>query len=439
MSDESVRISLKSVFQDRPLFYHHMEWVLMHPRFGMLMILLIAASFTHSPLLALLLFIFFAIELGMRVSIMLNKRRTNPYRTSLNQKIDSLFLLLDIIGVASLLITILGIPLDAENAAAARLLRGFYLLRTLRIFRYIDLQSAMYSPTYGMLISLIVLLSFFATDILMWVIIIFFTVEVLVRMIIMRHMTFESKTDRIQEWTYWWIDVVATVVMVPGLAFIPYGGTLRMLRLIRLLRPWMVIIRNLKEVMREGQFMQEINLIILLLGVLSIGGGVIGHFALGDFDYSQNGIQDAEDKQLFAPIWFAFRMFTDPGNTVLFPKDTEIALFSVGAVIVGVFIFAFFIGIGASIVSNLMIKLRNERLNITNHMVMLGWSSAAPFILNQLKVISERSFGKLKLVILNNSPDLPPELIEHTWVSYRWGDIKDLNALKRVNLTHARL
>ncbi|NWF37679.1 hypothetical protein F3F96_00805 [Mariprofundus sp. NF] len=429
---------MQSVFSDRPLFYHHMEWILMHPRFGFLMMALIALSFTHSQILAAVLFIFFVGELSMRLAIMINKRQTNPYRSSLNQKIDALFLVLDVIGILSLLITVFDIPIDAENAAAARLIRAFYLLRTLRMFRYLDLQSAMYSPTYGMLISLIILLSFFAEDTLMWIIIIFFAVELAIRLLIMRHMNYESRKDKIAEWTYWWIDTIATIVMIPAFAFIPYGGALRMLRLVRLLRPWMVIIRNLKEVMREGQFMQEINLIVLLLAVLSIGGGVIGHYSFPNFDYSQDGVVNAQDQGMFAPIWFAFRMFTDPGNTVTYPEETSIVVFSVLAVIVGVFIFAFFIGIGAHIVSGLMAKLRNERLNITNHMVMLGWSKVAPFIVEQLKVVSERNFSKLKLVILNNSEKMPDSLIEHSWVSYRWGEVEETKSLQRINLGHAR-
>ncbi|MDX8406752.1 MAG: ion transporter, partial [Mariprofundaceae bacterium] len=429
---------MKSVFSDRPLFYHHMEWVLMHPRFGFLMMGLIALSFTHNQALAALLFLFFCVELGLRFAIMINKRRTNPYRSSLNQKIDVLFLILDVIGVASLLITVLNIPIDAQDAASVRLLRAVYLLRTLRMFRYIDLQSAMYSPTYGMLISLIILMSFFAQDTLMWIIIIFFSVELAIRLIIMRNIKFDSRRERISEWAFWWIDTVATIVMIPAFAFIPYGGSLRMLRLIRLLRPWMVIIRNLKEVMREGQFMQEINLIVLLLGVLSIGGGVIGHFTMPDFDYTQNGRPDPNDKGMLAPIWFAFRLFTDPGNSIYYPEGSEIAVFSVIAVVIGVFIFAFFIGIGANIVSGLMTRLRNERLNITNHMVMLGWSEVAPYILSQLKIISERSFTRLKLVILNNDEHTPPEIIEHSWASYRWGDMEEIASLERVNLGHAR-
>ncbi|PIP01889.1 MAG: hypothetical protein COX55_08505, partial [Zetaproteobacteria bacterium CG23_combo_of_CG06-09_8_20_14_all_54_7] len=429
---------MKTVFSDRPLLYHHMEWVLMHPRFGFLMMGLIALSFTHNRILATVLFAVFCIEVGMRFAIMMNKQRTNPYRSSLNQKIDALFLVLDVIGIASLLITILNIPLDAENLAAARLLRAVYLLRTLRMFRYIDLQSAMYSPTYGMLISLIILLSFFAEDTLMWIIIIFFSVELAIRFLIMRNIKYETRRDKVAEWLYWGVDLIATIVMVPAFAFVPYGGALRMLRLIRLLRPWMVIIRNLKDIMREGQFMQEINLIILLLAVLSIGGGVIGHFSMANFDYDQNGLSNQEDKGMLAPIWFAFRMFTDPGNTITYPDNSEIAIFSVVAVIIGVFIFAFFIGIGASIVSGLMAKLRNERLNITNHMVMLGWSSVSPFILSQLKVISERGFSKLKLVILNDAEKMPDELIEHSWVSYRWGKVEEVTSLQRVNLAHAR-
>jgi hypothetical protein len=415
-----------------------MEWVLMHPRFGFMMMGLIALSFTHNRILASVLFLVFCVELVLRLFIITYKRRTNPYRSSMNQKIDVLFLVLDVIGVLSLLITVLNIPIDAADVAAVRLLRAVYLLRTLRMFRYIDLQSAMYSPTYGMMISLIILLSFFAQDTLMWVIIIFFSVELAIRFIIMRNTRFETRKDRISEWIFWWVDVVATVVMIPAFAFVPYGGALRMLRLIRLLRPWMVIVRNLKDVMREGQFMQEINLIVLLLGVLSIGAGVIGHYTMPDFDYTQNGHSDTADTGMLAPIWFAFRLFTDPGNSIFYPDGSEIAIFSVVAVIIGVFIFAFFIGIGANIVSGLMAKLRNERLNISNHMVMLGWSEVAPFILSQLKTISERSFSKLKLVILNNDDQIPDELIEHSWVSYRWGDMEEISSLETVNIAHAR-
>ena len=429
---------MKSVLKDRPLLYHHLEWVLMHPRFGILMLGLIAASFTHNQILAGILFTIFTIEIGLRIAIMHHKIHTNPYRSSLNSKLDALFLALDIIGVASLLITVFNIPLDAGDATAARLLRAFYLMRTLRAFRYIDLQSAMYSPTYGMFISLVILLSFFAEDTLMWVIIIFFSVELAIRLILMRNMHFESRKERISEWVYWWIDLVATVVMVPAFAVVPHGSALRALRLIRLLRPWTVILRNLKEVVVEGQFMQEVNLIILLLGVLAIAGGVAGHFYMPPYDYTQDGVVNATDSTLFAQIWFAFRLFTDAGNSILYPPNAKLAMVSVIAVISGVFIFAFFIGIGSQVISGLMQRLRNERLNVTNHMVMLGWSEVTPYTLAQLRTIAERHFSRLKLVLLGNSSETPREMLGFPWVSYRWGNVQEIESLNRVNLKHAR-
>jgi len=412
--------------------------VLSHPRFGFLMLGLVALSFTHEPWLAAILFTVFAVEIGARVSIMIHKARTNPYRTSLNRKIDGMFLVLDVIGVASLLITIFDIPIQAEDVAMVRILRAVYLLRTLRIFRYFDLQSAMYSPTYGMFTSLVILVSFFATDTLMWIIIIFFSVELYLRYLIMDSMNFESKKESSMEWGFWWLDAVATIVMVPAFAFIPYGGALRMMRLIRLLRPWVVIIRNLRDVMREGQFLQEINLIVLVLAVISIGGGIFSHFMLPGFDFTQDGFVDARDADILAPIWFSFRLFSDAGNSVTFPDSTAIAMLSILAVVIGVFIFAFFIGIGASIVSGLMIKLRNERLAVTRHMVMFGWTSTAPYILESLRIASERSFSKLKLVMLHHEEKIPEALLAEKWVTYRHGDSKKVIDLKRVNLKAAR-
>ncbi|MES0372104.1 MAG: hypothetical protein ABUK11_07465 [Mariprofundaceae bacterium] len=424
---------------DKPLIYHHLEWVLMHPRFAFLMIALIAFSFTHNRILAVVLFTVFSIEIATRVVIMLHKIKTNPYRTSLHRQIDMLFLVLDIIGVASLLITIFDVQVAAENATVVRLFRAFYLMRTLRVFRYIDLQSAMYSPTYGMLISLVILLSFFSEGTMLWVIIIFFSVELILRALIIRSMKqHSSKTEQRMEWGYWWIDVVATIVMMPVMAIVPYGGALRMLRLVRLLRPWLVIIRNIRDVMHEGQYLQEINLIVLILAVMSIGGGVGAQYLIGEFDYTQDGSITAEDNTMLARIWFAFRMLTDPGNSVLYPENNVVIIISVISIVIGLFVLAFFIGIGASIVSQLMVKLRNERLNFTNHMVMIGWNSVSPYVIPQLRTIAERSFTKLKLVLLGEAKEIPQELLAEKWVSYRWGELQEIESLKRVNLGVAR-
>lgn len=429
---------MKSMKLDKNLLYYHIEWILMHPRFGFLMIGLVALSFTHEPWLAAILFSVFVVEIGARIAIMVHKTRTNPYRTSLNRKIDALFLILDIIGVASLLITIFDIPFQAEDAALVRVLRAVYLLRTLRVFRYFDLESAMYSPTYGMFTSLIIMISFFATHTLMWVIIIFFAVELSLRYLVMRNMSFETRKEKNMEWIFWWLDVIATIVMIPAFAIIPYGGALRMMRLVRLLRPWLVIIRNLKDVMREGQFMQEINLIVLVLAVISIAGGIFGKFLLPGFDFTQDGNVTPQDDSMIARIWFSFRLFTDPGNSVAYPDNPSIAIFSIVAVVIGVFIFAFFIGIGASIVSDLMTKLRNERLAVTRHMVMIGWSDVAPYIISHLRLVSERSFSRLKLVLLQEGEDISSTLLEEKWVTYRTGNSKHIEDLKRVNLSAAR-
>ncbi|MDQ7001343.1 MAG: hypothetical protein Q9N02_01475, partial [Ghiorsea sp.] len=402
------------------------------------MIILVALSFTHQPWLAAILFSIFVVEIGARIAIMVHKTRTNPYRTSLNRKIDGLFLILDMIGVASLLITIFDIPFQAEDAALVRVFRALYLLRTLRIFRYFDLESAMYSPTYGMFTSLIIMVSFFATDTLMWVIIIFFAVELSLRYLIMRNMNFETRKEKNMEWIFWWLDVIATTVMIPAFAIIPYGGALRMMRLVRLLRPWLVIIRNLRDVMREGQFMQEINLIVLVLAVISIAGGIFGKFLLPGFDFTQDGNVTPQDDSMIARIWFSFRLFTDPGNAVTYPHNPSIAIFSIVAVVIGVFIFAFFIGIGASIVSDLMTKLRNERLAVTRHMVMIGWNDVAPYIITHLRLVSERSFSRLKLVLLQEGEDISSILLEEKWVTYRTGNSKHIEDLQRVNLSAAR-
>jgi len=159
---------------------------------------------------------------------------------------------------------------------------------------------------------------------------------------------------------------------------------------------------------------------------------------IGDYDFTDDGIIDDRDRTMLAHIWFSFRAFTDPGNAVHFPSSDTLAIFSIFAVVAGVFIFAFFIGIGASIVSGLMTKLRNDNLNIANHMVMLGWNESSPFVLQQLRILSNRTFSQLKLVLLNDQEKQPEGFHNEPWVTYRWGSMEDSSDLKRVNLAHAR-
>jgi len=423
---------------DRALRFHHLEWVLGHPRFGLLMMGLIALSFTHNQILASILFIAFSVEIIMRIALFRRKIKLNPYRSSTNQKIDLLLLIIDIIAVSSLLVTAFQIDIPAENIALARLMRGVYLLRTLRFVRYFDLHSAMFSPTYGMVISLIILVSFFADGAFLIAIIIFFFVELALRLVVMRGMKFDTKREQHIEWGFWGLDFIATFFMLPFITGFAYSSSLRMLRLVRLLRPWQIIIRNLKDVLREGQFMQEINLIVLFLAILSIGGGVLAHFLFQDFDYTMGLYNKPIEHEMLSSIWFAFRLLTDPGNSVIYPDNMTVAVFSIAAVIMGVFIFAFFIGIGANIVSGLMRRLRNEHLLIKNHMAILGWSPASPYILDQLRIISDRTFTRLKVVLLHHADNPPAELINEKWITYRQGAIDSSNDLKRINLAEAK-
>jgi len=427
------------ISNDRALKYHHLERVLGHPRFGFLMMGMIALSFTHEQIIAAVLFVLFSIEIIARSALFMRKIKLNPYRSSTNQKIDLLLLVIDVIAVASLLVTVLDIQIGAENIAMARLLRGVYLLRTLRFVRYFDLHSAMFSPTYGMVISLVILVSFFAEGSFLLAIIIFFFVELALRLIVMRGMKFETKRDKYFEWGFWSLDFVATAFMLPFITGFPYSGALRMLRLVRLLRPWQIILRNLKDVLREGQFMQEINLIVLFLAILSIGGGVLAHFLFSaDFDYTMGLYNKPIEHEMLSSIWFAFRLLTDPGNAVIYPDNMIVAAFSITAVILGVFIFAFFIGIGANIVSGLMRRLRNEDLLMKNHMVILGWSPASPYILDQLRIISDRTFTRLKVVLLHDAERPPKELIDQKWITYRQGQIDSSQDLQKINIAEAK-
>ena len=424
---------------EHTLRFHYLEWVLGHPRFGGMMMILIALSFTNNQIFSAVLFVLFSIEIAMRILLFRQKVKLNPYRSSMGHKIDLLLLVVDIIAVSSLLVTALHLGITSENLTAARFLRGIYLLRSLRMIRYFDLRSVMFSPTYGMMISLVILVSFFATGTILHGIIIIFVVELALRLIVLQNMGAENPREKSIEWTFWVIDLLATVFMLPFISGFRYSGALRMLRLFRLLRPWKVILSNLREVLQQGQFMQEINLILLFLAILSIGGGIMAHMIFPGFDFARGELlHPSADQNIFSSIWFTFRMLTDPASAVEFPDSLGFALFTIVSIIMGLFIFAFFIGIGENIVSGLMRRLRNEDLLVKDHMAILGWTTTSPYIITQLRILSERSFTSLKVVLLDIAEREPTELIHEKWVTYRQGDMDSSKDLKRINMAAAK-
>lgn len=423
------------LIKNKELFFYYADWVMGHSRYGIIMMLLIFSSFTHDHLLATVLFIIFSIELAIRIPIFIKRIQTSGlFKRSLTCKMEWLMIGLDIIAVLSLLITVFQLESLLGDLALIRFVRGMYLLRTLRILRYIDLQSVIYSSTYGIVISIVVLVSFFAEGTLLWTIIVFLFIELAVRLIVQGNTIFGSKRDKTTEWVLWWMDVVATIAMFPIIAGTDIGSVLRALRLIRLLRPWIGIVRSLVTVLREGQFMQEVNLVVLLLAVLSIGSGVFAPLVIDDFDFDQDGVITERDSSVMANIWFAFRSFTDPGSVVSYTDSSWIVVFSILSVVAGVFLFSFFIGIGVNIVEGLTTKLRNETVNINNHIAMVGWNSASSHVLQQLQRFATRSFKQMKLVLLNSEQTLPEGFQAGSWATYRWGDMEDPEALKRISI-----
>ncbi len=185
----------------RASFYYYTEWVMSHHRYGILMLFLIFLSFSENQAIAIVLSVLFGGELLLRAALIRYKRKTNPYKSSLNRKLDSMFLFFDLLALLSLLATACDVDMMlSEEGVAARFLRALYLLRALRLFRYIDMQSLMFSPGYGMFVSLVVMLSFFVSDVLLWAIILYFSVEVLIRLVLLRNMSFANRRERLVEW-----------------------------------------------------------------------------------------------------------------------------------------------------------------------------------------------------------------------------------------------
>lgn len=268
------------------------------------------------------------------------------------------------------------------------------------------------------------------------------------------------------------VDFLAIASFLPwSTSILPAADSLRLLRLVRLV----LLVRYGAQIARDGwailtrrerlrHFLvltTTVGMVALLAAVLLVhlrattdwdGDGVIGPHA------DHKGLVPAHD--LLDVAWWCFRQLESGDNLVRSLHEHPLVIVvSLGLTAAGLFIFAFIIGIGASVLEQLVVAERQKPPGLRNHSVIVGPVHQAEAMVRELARLyaknrwiaqasrrglrgwlSARRGPESRMALLGREEEPPPYIYdaELRTATYREGDPADPAALSKVDVQSAK-
>ena len=240
------------------------------------------------------------------------------------------------------------------------------------------------------------------------------------------------------------VDILATTSFLP--AMLESGQILRIgriARLLLLLAYWGPLFRDFFRIALQRERLSQMVLIGGLAALLSgIGAGVLRVLNATGVDINGDGLADGPTGNIpFVDLlWWTFQQVEDPGNLVQSTSNTGILLLSLGLTASGLLLVAFIIGVGTTLVEDLIKASLQRNVRLTQHTVVLNISDETHGLLNQIVHYFRKQVRWRKVALLGSTPERPAFLYGRTFRSFRYrhGKATDLLALKRLDIHTAR-
>ena len=265
-----------------------------------------------------------------------------------------------------------------------------------------------------------------------------FAVELSLRLFILLHDLRHRSIDRV-ELTFFFIDVVATLSFLPIELLWDDARYLRLLRLSRmllLLGYWGPVMREVWFILMKRERRYQIFFVVVTTLILSfISAILLHHFRSQGIDFNNDGKTQNDGGSFWMMLWWSYRQIQDPGN-MLKSADASVAfLFSVALTTTGMFIFSFLIGIGTSVVEELVKLGKERRLGLRRHTVICNLSPYSQVLLEELVTYYAKSFRSPRVVTLGSEEERYSYMLEGPLhrIRYRQGRPTSVHDLKKVD------
>jgi len=390
------------------------ERVFSHPRYALLIVAALGlCAFERYLWVMLPLALFFTLEWCLRLWL----QKENNWKN----KTELTFLALD--GIAT--ICLFAAMLMPANLLAqgfylrlARLFRGMYLLRMLRIFRFITHDTFVYSMPFGMLVIGLAGIGLAAESVGLYIGIVLL-LETVSRGFSAFKVLPEGKRRK-AEFSFIPLDIVAAIAVmgvVPGLSV--YWVVVRLARFLIMLNPLDNVGMAFSKVASMPAVRSEFNMLAGMLVTLLFIGSMSVIYLYPEMDINDDGDVTVADYAPFQIILFVFRVIMDPGSAPPVAFSPWLVGLTVFLVIAGVFFFALVVGLGSNVMHYLLRELANSPLSAREYLLFVGANDQSVAILKQLDRLCTRMRRSFASAWIFFGEPLPDARTVGSWMTVR--------------------
>jgi hypothetical protein len=272
-----------------------------------------------------------------------------------------------------------------------------------------------------------------------------FGAELALRLVLLRE---ELRTRRINraEVVLLLLDVIAIISFLPWETVIEvkFLRLFRLSRMVILISYWSSIGRDVWLIVAKRERRYQIIFIASVVLILSLVSAIIlSHFReLGvdlALDYHEDGRVDPPNELDFSTLlWWSFRQLQDPGNLVKQPAASLAFVCSFFLTMSGIFVVTFLIGIGTSIVEELVEQGRQRRIGIRRHTVIANIGLHGRVLIEELVSYYTKSLRLPRVAVIGEGDRLDFLYTDKLRrVRYRKGQAISTHDLLRVDADRA--
>ncbi|MEM7247483.1 MAG: NAD-binding protein [Acidobacteriota bacterium] len=217
----------------------------------------------------------------------------------------------------------------------------------------------------------------------------------------------------------------------------------RLTRLLLLIGYWRPYLSDLWTITwrRERRFQLAFVTAVVVFATVAGGAAIQALVRSQAHDFDGDGAISEQDDRFSARLWWVFRQLQDPGNLVESTDDLTLLIVSLFLTVAGLLLISFIIGVGTTVVEELVVVGRQRRMGLRGHLVVIGGGPHAHFLLEELAGFQAKRVLRRRIVLFGTEDERPQE----TWgpalrdIHYRSGDPASPAELERADVDRAAL
>ncbi len=267
-----------------------------------------------------------------------------------------------------------------------------------------------------------------------------FAIELAIRVALLREQIRQGGFSR-SELVVLLLDLVATLSFLPleGVFEVRFLRLIRLSRMLLLLSYWSPVGKEIWVILSKRERRYQLLFVASMVVLLTFTAGVLlYHVGPAAIDYDENGKLD--DPGFWTLVWWSFRQLQDPGNLVKTPSATFAFVLSLLLTLAGIFVVTFLIGIGTSVVRELVHVGRERRLGLREHSLITSLGPHSAMLVEELVAYYAKSFRSARLATMGPATARYDYMYADSLrrVRYRQGIATSVHDLRKVDGDRAR-